>query len=211
MEMKGLTLQVEDGNDIEIDGDVKFSLSKIIVKGTGNKIKIGSSLNITGLIINLKGDNKEIIIGPSKKNISNLKIVSIRGRDQRVLIGKNFGCGGCEIQMNDGKEVVIVGEDCLFSWGIKIRTSDGHSVVDLDTGRAINLPEDVSIGNHVWVGEDARFLKGSIVPDNCIVGSASVITRAFTASNCVIAGFPAKVVKENVTWDRRMPYEYNSG
>lgn len=153
------------------------------------------------LFINIKGDNKFIHIKSGKKNVNNLKIVSIRGNEQHVTIGSDFSYGGLEIQMNDGNESLTIGDDCLFSWGIKIRTSDGHSVVCLETGKAINLPKDVTIGNHVWVGEDVKFLKGSTIPDNCIVGSNAIVTKSFNQNDkySIIAGFPAKIVKKNVT------------
>lgn len=204
----GLTLLNEGNNNIEIDEKSIFKQSKIIINGNNNNIIIGKC-NITKLMINLKGNNKIIKIEASKKNINNLKITSIRGNEQTVTIQNDFGCGGCEIQMNDGKENLTIGDDCLFSWGIKIRTSDGHSVVDLNTNKAINLPKDVRIGNHVWVGEDVKFLKGSTIPNNCIVGSGAIVTKSFYEENSVIASFPAKIMKSNVTWDRRMPYQYN--
>ena len=111
--------------------------------------------------------------------------------------------------MNDGNEECAIGNDSLFSWGIKIRTSDGHSVVDLDSGMAINMPKNVKIGDRVWVSEDVSFLKGAEIPSDCVVGSRAVVTKAFNQSHCVIAGFPAKIVKENIKWDRRMPTEFN--
>ncbi|WP_290702990.1 hypothetical protein [Amphritea sp.] len=209
MSFNGLDLRVDEGNFIEIDADCNFQTSRIYIQGTGNKVKISKALLHQTLFINISGNDKEIVVSESKKNINNLKIVSIRGECQKVLIGRDFSCGGCEIQMNDGYETLTIGDDCLFSWGIKMRTSDGHSVIDLETGNAINLPKNITIGSHVWVGEDVKFLKGSIIPCNTIVGGFSVVTKAFFSENSVIAGFPAKVVKSNVGWDRQMPYEYN--
>lgn len=116
-----------------------------------------------------------------------------------------------EIQMNDENETLTIGDNCLFSWGIKARTSDGHSIVDLSTNRAVNLPKDISIADRVWVGEDVSFLKGSMISSDSVVGSRSVVTKAFESPNVVIAGFPAIVVKENIKWDRRRPSEYNDG
>lgn len=209
MEFKGVEIKVDDGNELIIDPDCNFSLSRIFVQGENNSIIINKALMHQKLFINIKGDNKKIVLGESKKNIVDLKIVSIRGNNQTVSIGTDFSCGGCEIQMNDGNENLTIGDDCLFSWGIKLRTSDGHSVVDLKTLKAINLPKDVVIGDHVWVGEDVKFLKGSVIPNNSIVGSGSIVTKKFSEENVVIAGFPALIMKRGVTWDRRMPEEFN--
>jgi len=208
--IEGLNIQAEDCNSIKIHDDCSFLDSKITVKGQGNVIEISKALVYRSLIINLQGNNKHITIQESSKNINNLKIVSIRGNNQTIFIGRNLSCGGLEIQMNDGDENLAIGEDCLFSWGIKMRTSDGHSVIDLSTGKAINLPKDINVGSHVWIGEDVRVLKGVKIPNNSIVGSYSVITKPFKEENTVIAGHPGKVVKYNVDWHREMPFRYNN-
>jgi acetyltransferase-like isoleucine patch superfamily enzyme len=209
-DIKGLNIDADDGNFIEIEESCKFLASRIIIKGKNNKIKLSKALLYKNFIVNFSGNNKTVIIEDTAKNIVGLKIVSIRGENQTVEIGHGFSCGGMEIQMNDGNEQLSIGDDCLFSWGIKMRTSDGHSVIDIESGKAINLPKNISIGNHVWIGEDVKLLKGVVIPNNSVIGSYAVVTKAFENENTVIAGFPAKVVKESVQWDRRMPYEYNS-
>lgn len=210
MVFNGLDVDVQVGNNLFIDERCSFFSSKIKISGTGNSVHLGRTLSYNKLIIHIKGNNKKIFIGESSKKITSLKIVSSRGNDQNIIIGDEFGCGGCEIQMNDGNENLIIGKDCLFSWGIKIRTSDGHSIIDLKSGEAVNLPKDVTIGNHVWVGEDARFLKGAGISNDCVVGSGAVVTKRFMDSNVVIAGFPAVIVKKDITWDRQMPSKFNS-
>lgn len=129
-----------------------------------------------------------------------------------MFIDENFGCGGVDIRMNDGYEKIFIGKDCLFSWGIKMRSSDGHSVIDLNSDNAVNLPADIYIGNHVWVGEDVKILKSVFIPNNCVLGGFSVVTKKFSEqdSNSIIAGFPAKVVKSNINWDRQKADEYNN-
>ena len=207
----GLTIE-NNGSDnvIEIENETIFKTSRIIINGNNNRVTIGKALLYRDLIINFRGGNNKVFeIKPSSKNILGVKFTSTRGDNQILTIGKNFSCGGLEIQMNDGDENCFIGDNCLLSWGIKIRTSDGHSVVDLDTNKAINLPQDVNVGDRVWVGEGVSFLKGSLISADSVVGSHAIVTRKFDQPNCVIAGFPAKIVKENIKWDRRMPSEYN--
>jgi acetyltransferase-like isoleucine patch superfamily enzyme len=210
MDFDGLTIE-ESGerNQIIIEPECEFKRSRFMIKGNGNKITICKSLSYSNFVINIRGDNKIIHIKPSKKNINGLKLVSIRGNHQEFLIGENFSCGGMEIQANDGDEKISIGNNCLFSWGIKARTSDGHSVIDLQSGKAINLPQDIIIEDSVWVGEDVSFLKGSYISKDSVVGSRAVVTKKFKEGNCVIAGFPASVVKKNIKWDYKMPYQFN--
>jgi acetyltransferase-like isoleucine patch superfamily enzyme len=54
----------------------------------------------------------------------------------------------------------------------------------------------VSIGSNTYVGSEIRIAPGGSIPANCIVGIGSVITRSFSAENMLIAGSPAKEVKE---------------
>lgn len=206
-------LNIEDNGDnnlVYIDQDSTFKKSRFIINGNNNIIKLSKTLSYTNFIINIKGNNKQVIIKQSNKNINGVKLTSIRGDNQVFSFGENFSCGGLEVQMNDGDESFTVGDNCLFSWGIKARTSDGHSIIDLDTRKAINIPKDIHIGDRVWVGEDVSFLKGARINTDSVVGSRAVVTKPFEQENAVIAGFPAKVVKENIMWDRRMPSEYNS-
>ena len=55
---------------------------------------------------------------------------------------------------------------------------------------------------------NARICKNTLIPDNCIVGISSVVTKKFETKNCVIAGNPAKVVKEDIKWNRMRPKQY---
>ena len=58
----------------------------------------------------------------------------------------------------------------------------------------------IVIGNHVWISADCKVLKGVTVPNNCIIGTNSVVTKKFTEENCIIAGNPAGVLKREVNW-----------
>ena len=94
---------------------------------------------------------------------------------------------------------ITIGKDCLFSSDIHFRTGDSHSVLDME-GRRINASEDIVVGEHVWVGTKVTCLKGAVIPPHSIVGACALVTGKFTRPNCVLAGVPAKVVKEQVDW-----------
>ena len=94
---------------------------------------------------------------------------------------------------------IIIEEDCLFSSGVKIRTGDSHSIVDME-GNRINPSEDVVIGEHVWLGTDVICLKGTRIPGHCIVGARALTNRSFAEGNCVLAGVPARIVKTGVDY-----------
>ncbi|OAP40271.1 hypothetical protein ATB98_02195 [Sinorhizobium saheli] len=75
-------------------------------------------------------------------------------------------------------------------------------MIERASGKRVNSPGSVSIGDHVWVGLGAIISKGSSVPADSIVGAMSFVNGKFDEEGTVIAGVPAKVIKRGVTWSR---------
>jgi acetyltransferase-like isoleucine patch superfamily enzyme len=125
----------------------------------------------------------------------------VKGDGQSVKIGKNTTFQSVYILCQESCNVEI-GEWCMFSRDIEIRTTDAHSVVDVKTRQRINKPTSVKIGNHVWVGVGSLISKGSQIPNDSIVGAYSFVNKKFTEENVLIAGTPAKIVRHGVTWNR---------
>lgn len=86
-----------------------------------------------------------------------------------------------------------------FSNRIIVRTSDSHSILN-GVGQRINLGRDVIIGDRVWVAYGVTILKKSVIEDDCVIGTQSVVAGAHIPKGCIAAGNPARVVKENVHW-----------
>lgn len=95
-----------------------------------------------------------------------------------------------------------IGDNCLVSWNTWISDTDFHKIRDIKTGELSNPNGIVSIGNDVWLCSDSSVLKDSIIPDGCIVASKSLVNKPFNHINCLLAGIPAKVHKENVSFDK---------
>jgi serine acetyltransferase len=45
-------------------------------------------------------------------------------------------------------------------------------------------------------------MKGTSIPCNTIIGAGAIVNKQFEHENTVIAGIPARVIKENVDWLR---------
>jgi len=58
----------------------------------------------------------------------------------------------------------------------------------------------ITIGERCYVGSAVRFAPGSSIGDNTLVGLGSVVTKKFNNENVVIAGHPAKILRENYDW-----------
>lgn len=99
----------------------------------------------------------------------------------------------------DCQKEINFGDDCLVSWESLFIDGDYHKIFNSD-GKLTNAPQPINIGKHVWFGCRCLILKGVTVADNCVVAAGSLLNGAYTTSNSIIAGSPAKVVKENITW-----------
>lgn len=113
-----------------------------------------------------------------------------------VTMGEKVELAACE-----GK-TILIGDDCMFSHDIAFRTTDSHSIIDAH-GKRQNKAKDIVIGKHVWIGLECLILKGCTIPDNCIVGAKSLVSASLEIKeNSIVAGNPARVIKENINWCR---------
>ena len=126
------------------------------------------------------------------------RIISEKG--SRLEIGKGFNNTAKLIISNRGH--IKIGCGCLVSWNTWICDTDFHKVIDVKAGTVSNPNGEVIIGNNVWMAANSQIMKGASVPDGCIVGTGTLVRNAFTEPNCLLAGSPAKVKRQNVTWKK---------
>ena len=162
-----------------LGGQSNYKGCTFIFKGNRNKVIIGEKVSLKGVTLWIEGDGNLIIIG----NETTIE-------------------SPCQIAACEGKKVEI-GNDCMFGPNLCIRTSDSHPLFD-STGQRINNAKDVSIGNHVWCGADVLILKGTIVPNDSVVGARSLLTTSCKKTNSVYAGSPCKLIKSNIEWKRSL-------
>lgn len=90
-------------------------------------------------------------------------------------------------------ERITIGRDVAIAKGVVIRDCDSHAI----DGARDRAP--IAIGDHVWLGTGAIVLKGVTIGDGAVVAAGAVVTRD-VPPGCVVAGVPARVVREGVTW-----------
>lgn len=169
----------------------------IHMSGKNNRIIIEDFSRLKNCAIYLSGDNNTIHIGAFSTLINTEFCMEKSGNE--ILLEEHVRIlGKTHLAAIEGTKIRI-GKDSLFSSDIHFRTGDSHSVLDME-GRRINASEDILVGEHVWVGTKVTCLKGAVIPPHCIIGACALVTGKFTLPNCVIAGVPAKVVKEQVDW-----------
>ncbi|WP_285959015.1 acyltransferase [Thomasclavelia spiroformis] len=188
-------IHIKFGNKIK--NSALLRSCKIVIKGKNNEIVIEDYTRLIHSSISIYGNNNKVIIGSNCFFYeTDIHIEDFNGT---ISIGKNTSiCGKTHLACIEGKAIEI-GENCLFSSDIVVRTGDSHSILNMDEKRT-NPSMDVYVGNHVWVGNRVIVLKGSVIENNSIVATGSIVTKKFNEGNVILGGNPAKVIKENIKW-----------
>ncbi len=187
--MNSCSLQGLNKNNFKINSEIKTAMIRI---GAEKTAKRGvPSWKKSFLIVSKNG---EIIFNG---NASIGQGTSICAKGGKIIFGKKFSCNvNCFIY---SQNKIIFGDDVLIGWNINIRDNDGHPIYDQNKN-LVNPDKEIHIGDHVWIASYVDILKGVNLAVGTIVGTRSLVTKSNSISNAIIAGFPAKVIKENVFW-----------
>ncbi|CAI6087119.1 acyltransferase [Cohnella sp. JJ-181] len=91
------------------------------------------------------------------------------------------------------KRHVKIGSHCAISWDVTITDTDYHALEGTETTRP------VSIGDRVWIGSRATILKGVTIGEGAVVAAGAVVSKD-VPPRALVAGVPARIVRENVSW-----------
>jgi acetyltransferase-like isoleucine patch superfamily enzyme len=192
---------IGSNNFIKKEG-ANFSNVFFDIAGNDNRVIIDSSSILNNVKFYIRGNDNLIMI--DKNCIFNCYLHSsilwniyIEDNNNNLIIGTRSVFHDVHIALTESKDIRI-GNDCLFSSDIDIRTGDSHSIIS--EGKRINQAKDVLIHNHVWVGAHCSILKGSTILENSIVATRSVVTKQFDKSGLILAGNPAGIIKEGINW-----------
>lgn len=148
------------------------------------------------ILIHFQGKQNSLTIG---RNIIVEKLAVVFGNKGVCRIGA--GTDVIDAYFTVSGACLSIGEDCLLASGIMIRSHDGHHIFDLNTHKRINYPKDVVIGDHVWIGQNASILAGAKIGKGSVVGACTVTSGQF-GEHQIIAGCPARVIREHICWSK---------
>lgn len=172
-----------------------MSKSEVVVEGDNNQIIITDGNTIHNSTIHVLGSNCKVFID-SPRDMRNCKII-VKGDGSSLTIGKNYSIGSGRIVC---KGDVTIGADCMMADGIEIWSSDTHEIIDINTNSVINQDDAIHIGDHVWLGISVRVLKGSVISKDTVVGMGSIVSKGVYPANCILAGVPAKKIRDDISW-----------
>lgn len=183
-------------NRIINQGGVKVG-SRIQIAGNCNKLILEKGSMLLNSLVKISGNNNEVVLR-ANSYVSGAELwVENDGCLLEIGEGTFVGHHSHLACTEDGSRL-IVGDDGMISSYVQIRTGDSHSIVDME-GNRINYAQSVFIGNHCWLGEGSKVLKGVTLEGDDIVSTGAIVTKSF-GKNVLLGGVPAKVLKENINW-----------
>ena len=198
------------------------------IQGKKNQLLIDPSAFCVNCVVDIIGDNNVIVI----EEAARLRRVTffIRGNNNRIVVSKRVRFnrsgelwieddgGGIHIGENTAIEEahlavtepgssIQIGRDCLLAYDIDLRTGDSHSILDAATGQRLNYARDVVLEDHVWIAAHCSVLKGVRLRKNSVVATRSVLTKSFDQAGIIVGGNPARLLRENITWNEQRIYQ----
>ena len=183
---------------------LKSNYFKIVMKING--VNFGKNVNLLGLPLIFKQSKAQLCIGDNctikSSFLSNLvglyQRTIILARDKgEIIIGKNVGISGATIYARDK---IFIGDYTNIGGNVKILDNDFHPLqAEYRKNNCMEYikKKEIHIGENVFIGCNSIILKGTVLGDNCIVGAGSVVCGKFP-SNVIIAGNPAKIIKNSI-------------
>jgi acetyltransferase-like isoleucine patch superfamily enzyme len=129
------------------------------------------------------------------------RVKFVTGYEGLIKIGNNCDLNGTCIV---AYEEVEIGDYCQFASSSIISDTDFHPVDPIERKKQMErvpfsfdsvAKSKIKIGNNVWVGWGSIILKGVTIGDNSIVAAGAVVVKD-VPSNVIVAGNPAKVIKQ---------------
>ena len=114
----------------------------------------------------------------------------------QIEIGDGFGISGSTIYSTKS---IKIGKNATIGANCKIIDNDFHPL-DPEQ-RRLNLNEEhtarapIVIGDNCFIGMNSIILKGTTIGNNVVVGAGSVVHGTFP-DNCIIAGNPARIIRQ---------------
>ncbi len=102
----------------------------------------------------------------------------------------NFQSPGTYFQNFSGK--IVLERGCYIAPNVGLITAN-HIFEDLDTH---TKAKDIVIGEKSWIGMNVVVLPGVVLGPKTIVGAGSVVTKSFPEGFLVIAGNPARIIRQ---------------
>lgn len=122
---------------------------------------------------------------------------NIAAEDASVVIGNGTIINGPSNIIS--RAGVGIGAHCHIAMNTMIMDCDLHKH-SFAGEKPQDIAKEITIKDHCWVGRNVTILKGVTIGEGSIIGAHSVVTKD-VAARTMVAGVPAKKIKDNIIWE----------
>ena len=131
------------------------------------------------------------VLGYNYKAFWPVHHTSVIGGVENIIAGVETSPGYMPGYYIQAKGKIEIGDYTQISANVGLISSN-HALEDSREHRI----EEITIGKYCWIGMGAVILPGVVLGDFTVVGAGSIVTKSFDKGYVVIAGNPAKIIKE---------------
>jgi acetyltransferase-like isoleucine patch superfamily enzyme len=91
------------------------------------------------------------------------------------------------------RDSISIGKDCLFGESVRVYDHD-HRIAGGNVSKSEYTLASVTIGDDCWLANDVDVLKGSRIPDGCVIAAKGVVNRPLDSKG-IYAGIPVEFKK----------------
>lgn len=186
------------GRNNRVECPASTGVSSVTINGDDNSVAVSTEAMVGSLAVNIsgKGNRLEVLKEARLESLS----IWFQGDGSKCVIGEAAYISGAYLILAESGTQIEIGPGCMIAQGVEMRTGDSHGIFDLSTRERINPGNNIRIGSKVWLANGVLVLKGAVIPDGCVVGARSVVTKALEEENAAYAGTPAKRIRSGIVW-----------
>lgn len=109
-----------------------------------------------------------------------------------IYVGENFYANYNCVFLDVAE--IILGDNCFIGPQVGIYTAT-HPVNPAERNSGLEYAKTIKIGDNCWIGGHATINPGVTLGNNVVVASGAVVTKSY-GDNVVIAGNPARIIRE---------------
>jgi acetyltransferase-like isoleucine patch superfamily enzyme len=152
--------------------------------------------NMASLLVG--GDGATVFLGP-RSAFTATEIYC--GAHSTVVLSAEVVATRCAIVDARNGGSIVAEPDQLWAANVYVATDDMHRLEDAETGARLNpYGAQIRLGSHVWLGREAIVTGHCEIGEGAVVGSRAMVRGQKVPPRTAVAGCPARVIREGVTW-----------
>lgn len=110
-------------------------------------------------------------------------------KNAKIEIGRSTTVG--YNTMIFASEAISIGDDCMIAPNVYLVDSDHGMELGKNMNQQENSTAEIKIGNDVWIASGVTVLKGTVIPDGCVIAANSLV-KGELEENSIYGGTPIK-------------------